>query len=169
MAHTPSEVLQQLQAELGVDYAHPLFAQTLDDRDNLRSFRQRFLIPQAKDFGAEQTGDAIYLCGNSLGLQPVTTQQYVQEELQEWATRGVEGHFNHSKGRPWLNTDEFVLEQTCTLVGAHKDEVAIMNSLTVNLNLMMVPFYRPTKDRHKILIEAKAFPSDLVLTGEDLW
>ena len=75
---------------------------------------------------------------------------------------GVEGHFNHSKKRPWLTTDEYVLEQMCHIVGAQKDEVVVMNSLTVNLHLMMVPFYQPTKDRFKILIEARAFPSDLV-------
>lgn len=125
----------------------------MDDRDPLRQFRQRFLIPKTSD-GSE----CIYLCGHSLGLQPKTAAAYVEQELRDWAELGVEGHFRAR--RPWVPYHRLLTEQTAELVGANPLEVVVMNSLTVNLHLMMVSFYRPTKTRHKILVESGAFPSD---------
>lgn len=100
----------------------------------------------------------IYLCGNSLGLQPKSTEQYIKQELDDWAKLGVEGH-THAR-KPWLPYHEFLTDQMAAIVGAKPEEVVIMNTLTVNLHLMMVSFYRPTKTRYKIIIESDAFPSD---------
>ncbi len=129
------------------------FAHALDTDDPMAGYRRRFLIPRRTD-GTE----CIYFCGNSLGLQPAAARAMVEQELDDWARLGVEGHF-HAK-RPWLPYHEFLTEQTARLVGAQPSEVVNMNSLTVNLHLMMVTFYRPTRDRRKILIEPGAFPSD---------
>ena len=101
---------------------------------------------------------AFILCGHSLGLQPKTASSYLEQELQEWAQLGVEGHF-HAKN-PWMPYHRLLTQQTAALVGAQMDEVVVMNSLTVNLHLMMASFYRPTMERHKILVERGAFPSD---------
>jgi kynureninase len=129
------------------------FAAAMDARDPLAQVRQRFLIPKTK------TGDdCIYLCGHSLGLQPKTASAYLEQELRDWADLGVEGHF-HARN-PWMGYHRLLTQQTAGLVGAQPAEVVVMNSLTVNLHLMMVSFYRPTKDRHKILVEGGAFPSD---------
>lgn len=129
------------------------FARKLDAEDPLAHFRHRFFVPKTK------SGDeCIYLCGHSLGLQPRTAQTYVEEELRDWAVLGVEGHF-HAKN-PWLSYHRLLAQQMADLVGADFAEVVTMNSLTVNLHLMMVSFYRPTPQRYKILIERGAFPSD---------
>lgn len=129
------------------------FAGELDANDPLSLYRDRFFIP--KDSNGK---DTIYFAGNSLGLQPKTVRAYVEQELNDWETLGVEGH-NHAKN-PWLPYHEFLTGQTARLVGAKPEEVINMNSLTINLHLMLVSFYRPTGKRHKILIEANAFPSD---------
>ena len=129
------------------------FARRMDAEDPLSEFRDRFLIPRRPD------GEAVvYFAGNSLGLQPKTTRAYVDAELEDWAKYGVEGHFQAR--HPWMPYHEFLTEQTARLVGAKPNEVVVMNSLTVNLHLMMVSFYRPTPARHKIIIEGHAFPSD---------
>jgi kynureninase len=133
--------------------AGPEFAVALDQHDSLSSFRPRFFFPKTKD-----GEDCIYLSGHSLGLQPKTARGYIEEELEDWARLGVEGHF-HAR-HPWLTYHRLLTEQTAALVGAEAGEVVVMNSLTVNLHLMMVSFYRPTKARHKILVEGGAFPSD---------
>ena len=99
------------------------------------------------------------MCGNSLGLQPKRTKEFLNQELDDWATFGVEGHF-HAKN-PWLPYHEFLTESYAKIVGAKPAEVVAMNTLTVNLHLMMVSFYRPTEKRHKIIIEGDAFPSDI--------
>src|SRR5215469_10898509 len=125
----------------------------MDARDPLARVRERFYFPKTKD-----GEDCIYLCGHSLGLQPKTARSYVDQELEEWARLGVEGHF-HAK-HPWMPYHRLLTEQTAALVGAQPSEVVVMNSLTVNLHLMMASFYRPTSERHKILIEGGAFPSD---------
>ena len=125
----------------------------LDQADPLSGFRERFHIPLRRD-GSPVT----YLCGNSLGLQPKNTRAYVNEVLDDWATHAVEGHFKGT--HPWLPYHEFLTEQTARLVGAQPHEVVCMNSLTVNLHLMLVSFYRPAQGRHRIAIEANAFPSD---------
>ena len=129
------------------------YARQQDQDDKLTRFREKFHIPTRSD-GSE----VIYLCGNSLGLQPKSTEQYVQQELDDWKKFGVEGHFEAR--RPWLPYHEFLNEGMAEIVGGLSQEVIVMNTLTVNLHLLMVSFYRPTKDRHKILIEANAFPSD---------
>ncbi len=129
------------------------FARRMDEEDQLALFRERFCIPKKRD-----GSDAIYLCGHSLGLQPRTVSNYLEQELRDWAELGVEGHF-HAKN-PWMPYHRLLTEQTAELVGAEPQEVVVMNSLTVNLHLMMVSFYRPSSQRHKILIERGAFPSD---------
>jgi len=128
-------------------------AQFLDQKDPLARFRGEFHIPRRAN-GA----DEIYLCGNSLGLQPARTAEYVNDFLRDWAALGVRGHFQGNF--PWLPYHEFLTAGLADLVGAQADEVVAMNSLTVNLHLMMVSFYRPTARRNKILIEQHAFPSD---------
>ena len=130
------------------------FALELDAEDELRSYRNEFHIPLQKNGEPH-----VYMCGNSLGLQPKRTKQFLNQELEDWATFGVEGHF-HAKN-PWLPYHEFLAESYAKIVGAKSSEVVAMNTLTVNLHLMMVSFYRPTKERHKIIIEGDAFPSDI--------
>jgi kynureninase len=125
----------------------------MDAEDSLAEVRQRFHIPKIES-GAE----CIYLCGHSLGLEPKNAGQYVEQELRDWAGLGVEGHF--SAKNPWFTYHRLLTQQTAELVGATPSEVVVMNSLTVNLHLMMVSFYRPTAARHKILVEGGAFPSD---------
>ena len=125
----------------------------LDREDILARFRTQFHIPKMAT-GQEE----IYLCGNSLGLQPKRTTEYVGEFLRDWAAMGVRGHFEGK--HPWLPYHEFLTEGLAALVGAEPHEVVAMNSLTVNLHLMMVTFYQPTVTRYKILIEDHAFPSD---------
>jgi kynureninase len=128
------------------------FAKSLDEQDPLKHFRDMFYIPIM--FGKE----CIYLTGNSLGLQPKRTQDHVLDELEDWASLGVEGHF-HARN-PWLPYHEVFPKQLSKIVGCKENEVVVMNQLTVNLHLLMVTFYRPTKQRYKIICEAKAFPSD---------
>lgn len=128
------------------------FAQNLDEKDELKNFRSKFFIPQ-------QNGtDCIYFAGNSLGLQPKKVKDYLQQELDDWASMGVEGHFNAAN--PWMPYHEIFPKQVSKIVGCLPHETVVMNSLTVNLHLLMVSFYRPSKQRYKIICEAKAFPSD---------
>ena len=137
----------QLEFQSGED-----FAIAMDERDPLKHYRERFFSPKTAN------GDGVYLCGHSLGLQPKTAARYIEQELKDWAELGVEGHFGAKN--PWMPYHRLLTEQTARLVGAKPLEVVVMNSLTVNLHLMMVSFYRPTKQRHKIVIERGAFPSD---------
>lgn len=129
------------------------YARHLDEADPLSDFRCRFHIPRRPD-GTE----VIYFCGNSLGLQPKGVRKAVENELADWARLGVDAHFH---GRhPWYSYHEIFIEPGARLVGARPGEVVMMNSLTVNLHLMMATFYRPTPQRFRILIEEPAFPSD---------
>lgn len=108
---------------------------------------------------------SIYLCGNSLGLQPIRTAARIQQYLSTWASQGVFGHFKPLSASPlptWLDVDDEAAEKIAPIVGASKDEVAVMQTLTANLHLLMASFYTPTKERYKIIIESKAFPSDHV-------
>ncbi|MAO72245.1 MAG: kynureninase [Flavobacteriales bacterium] len=130
------------------------FAKGLDAKDELRKYRKEFHIPLQKN-GEEY----IYMCGNSLGLQPKRTKEFLNQELEDWAKFGVEGHF-HAKN-PWMPYHEFLSDSYAKIVGAKSSEVVAMNTLTVNLHLMMVSFYRPNEKRHKIIIEGDAFPSDI--------
>ncbi len=129
------------------------YAQQLDKEDKLSYLREQFHIPKDKN-----GKDWLYFTGNSLGLQPKTTQQYIQQELDDWAKLGVEGHFEAKN--PWLSYHEFLSENMAKIVGAKSLEVVVMNTLTTNLHLLMVSFYKPTKTKYKIVIESDAFPSD---------
>ena len=128
-------------------------AAELDARDPLAKYRERFFFPRAQKRGAP-----VYLVGHSLGLQPKTAREYIEQELKDWAELGVQAHFRAKS--PWLAYHRFLAEPFARLVGAKPSEVVAMNSLTVNLHLMMVTFYRPTIQRHKIIVETGAFPSD---------
>lgn len=142
------------------------FARKLDAQDGLASTRNEFFIPTRESLEGKtpravkqpEGEQCIYLAGNSLGLQPKRVHQYITEELEDWAAFGVEGHWNSR--HPWLPYHEFCTEMTARLVGAKPIEVVVMNTLTTNLHLMMVSFYRPSKTRYKILVESGAFPSD---------
>src|SRR6476661_5659499 len=127
-------------------------AKDLDQKDPMSKFRERFHFPKSPG------GKGLYFCGHSLGLQPKDTRKAIETELDSWATYGVEGHFEGPY--PWLPYHENITKSFATLVGAKESEVVAMNTLTVNLHLMMVSFYRPTKTRFKILIENNTFPSD---------
>ncbi len=127
-------------------------AQTLDAQDPLKAFRDEFHFPQ------HEGKNCLYFCGNSLGLQPKSTVFHVMAELEKWQQLGVEGHFRTEM--PWVSYHRNVTESLAKIVGALPSEVIAMNSLTVNLHLMMVTFYRPTSSRYKIIMEADAFPSD---------
>ena len=127
------------------------FAEKLDDQDDLSKYRKEFFIPPHKD------GESIYLCGNSLGLQPRSVREAIERELESWEVNGVEGHF---KGTKWVSYHEEIGELMAPIVGGESNEVVVMNTLTVNLHLLMVSFYRPSPKRYKIVIEGSAFPSD---------
>ena len=129
------------------------FAKGLDSTDNLAQFRQQFLFPQ------HNGKDAIYLCGNSLGLQPKGVKSLMESELNDWAKYGVEGHFMSKN--PWFGYHHLFAERLAKIVGAQKEEVCALNTLTVNLHLLLISFYRPTAKRYKIIMEAGAFPSDM--------
>ncbi|WP_317624069.1 hypothetical protein [Reichenbachiella carrageenanivorans] len=130
------------------------FARECDAKDPLRSYRAQFYIPQ------HEGKDCIYLVGNSLGLQPKTARAFIEQELLDWQNLGVEGHFDVRAKRPWFHYHKYLKTHLATLAGANESEVVSMNSLTTNLHLMMVSFYRPTTERFKIITEAGAFPSD---------
>src|SRR5579862_1084710 len=128
-------------------------ARTRDASDPLRHFRERFMLP-----ADERGAPLVYLCGHSLGLQPLAARALVTEELDAWAQRAVEGH-EHG-GRPWVPYHQNLAAGLAALAGADPSEVVAMNSLTVNLHLMLASFYRPRGKRTRILIEAGAFSSD---------
>jgi kynureninase len=128
------------------------YARNLDQHDTLKHFRQKFFIPQ------HNNKDAVYFTGNSLGLQPKSTIDYINFELEDWATLGVMGHTNART--PWVNYHEQFASSLAMLCGANADEVVAMNQLTVNIHLLFATFYQPTKERYKIICESKAFPSD---------
>lgn len=127
-------------------------AEALDAADPLAGFRRRFLIPRRDD---RELG---YFCGNSLGLQPATVRPAIAAELDAWAELAVDAHFHGA--HPWFPYHEFVRESSARLVGARPHEVVMMNGLTVNLHLLMATFYRPTRNRYCIVMDAPAFPSD---------
>lgn len=127
-------------------------AQALDAADTLAHFKQQFYFPQ------HNGKDVIYFCGNSLGLQPKTVEAAVQQELNDWKTLAIAG-FSKAK-TPWLYYQEYIKPSLAKIVGAKENEVTVMNTLTVNLHLLLLSFYKPTKQRYKIMMEAGAFPSD---------
>ena len=130
-----------------------IYAREMDRHDPLKGYRNKFYIP-------EQNGSSmIYLTGNSLGLQPKSTRDYILQELEDWKNLGVEGHFQGKN--PWFYYHHFLNNKMAKIVGAKETEVVAMNTLSTNLNILMVSFYRPKGIRRKILIEQNAFPSDL--------
>jgi kynureninase len=136
-----------------MEYQNSLsFAQSLDQQDPLASFKHQFHLLK------KEGKHVIYLCGNSLGLQPKNAKAAIEQELNDWAEFGVDGHFDGKN--PWKYYHHFLTENAAKVVGAKPQEVVIMNNLTANLHLMMVSFYRPTTTRYKIMMEATAFPSD---------
>ena len=137
------------------------FARALDAGDPLAGFRQRFNFPLEKNGRAP-----VYLCGNSLGLQPALAVDYVEQELAHWKDYAVDGHF-HSP-RPWTQYHRYATAGFADLTGALESEVVAMNTLTVNLHILMASFYRPTPERHKIVIERGAFPSDQYAAASQL-
>lgn len=128
------------------------FANQLDEQDDLKNFQSEFLVPKHKG------KDVIYFCGNSLGLQPVSAQQYAGDIFSNWKELGIEGFFTGDN--PWLGYHKQLTETLSDIVGAKSEEVTVMNSLTVNLHLLLVSFYKPNSKRFKIIMEGGAFPSD---------
>ncbi|XP_069473490.1 kynureninase [Ambystoma mexicanum] len=160
----PMMVLEQVAAKLGCTLVDQKLALYLDEHDDLKHLKELFHVPKIKDLPPTDSAvaniedDCVYFCGNSLGLQPKKVKTYLDEELDKWAKMGVHGHFMGA--RPWAKGDECLVDNMADLVGARKEEVALMNGLTVNLHLQLLSFYKPTASRHKILLEANAFPSD---------
>ncbi|XP_065527353.1 kynureninase isoform X2 [Lathamus discolor] len=160
----PATILEQTALQLGCSPADKKLAFHLDEEDELKHLRECFCIPKVKDLPPTDLGlvngeeSCIYFAGNSLGLQPRKVKTYLDEELDKWARIGVHGHFNGQ--RPWALADECILDLMAELVGAKRQEVALMNGLTVNLHLLMLSFFKPTPRRYKILLEDRAFPSD---------
>ncbi|KAF6114375.1 kynureninase [Phyllostomus discolor] len=161
---TPADTVQRVASKLRCHPTDERVALRLDEEDKLRHFREYFYIPKMQDLPpidlslVNKDEDAIYFSGNSLGLQPKTVKTYLEEELQKWAKMGGYGH-NIGK-RPWITADEVITGLMTDIVGANEKEIVLMNGLTVNLHLLLLSFFKPTPKRHKILLEAKAFPSD---------
>lgn len=128
------------------------FAQELDQQDPLKVYRNQFIIP------TENSQEKIYFLGNSLGLQPKRTKEYLETILQDWSQLGVEAFFHANQ--PWMDYHDQIIQPLSTIMGCLPQELSVMNNLSVNLHLMLVSFYRPVGKRYKILCEAKAFPSD---------
>jgi kynureninase len=156
------------------DYSRE-YAAALDEKDALKQFRDEFIIPSKKDLARKTLATdlendqsdprCLYLCGNSLGLQPRNLRKYVDQYLRSWAIKGVTGHFvSHEDALlpPYLHIDGAGSKMLAPIVGALPSEVALMGTLTGNIHILMSSFYRPTTERYKIILEGKAFPSDHV-------
>lgn len=160
----PADAVRRIAAELKCHPTDERVALRLDEEDKLRHFRDCFHIPKMRDLPSidlslvNKDDNAIYFLGNSLGLQPKMVKTYLEEELDKWAKMGGYGH--DVGKRPWIIGDESVVGLMKDIVGAHEKEIVLMNALTVNLHLLLLSFFKPTPKRHKILLEAKAFPSD---------
>src|SRR5579884_1889095 len=141
--------------------ADPALARELDHADPLARFREAFLLPRRPD-----GQPAIYFCSHSLGLQPRALRPLLEQELDDWARLGVEGHFHGTT--PWYSYQDTFRAAAARLVGARPGEVVLMNSLTINLHLMLVSFYRPRPGRNKILVDEPVFPSDLYAVKSQL-
>ncbi|RHZ88499.1 hypothetical protein Glove_22g197 [Diversispora epigaea] len=160
------ELIERLASKAKLDPLSADFSKHLDENDRLKGLREEFNIPKAGDIvtdGVEAISpgeNSLYFGGNSLGLMPKRARGLISQELDVWASAGVVGHFQHKFNRPWVSIDDNVVEGIAEIVGAKPIEIAIMNTLTSNLHLLMASFYTPNKSRNKILIESKAFPSD---------
>lgn len=157
--------LQRVAQDAGIsDLTSFELAEALEDADPLKHLRDEFFYPKMKTLPhvdlslVNPDDDSIYMCSNSLGLMPKRTKLLMDEQFEKWANMGVFGHFHEPFA--WAHSDESVLDGIAKLVGAERCEVALMNSLTVNLHILLAAFYQPTPKRYKILIESKAFPSD---------
>jgi kynureninase len=148
--------LEERSRALDVAINSLAFATSLDKEDELSALRDDFIFPPTPSGCTRES--SIYLCGNSLGLQPRGLDNQIQIQLRKWSEQGVEAHFEEPT--PWLTIDDIVVDSMARIVGAKPSEVVVMNSLTTNLHLMMCAFYHPTADRYKIMTEKKAFPSD---------
>ncbi|XP_067665290.1 kynureninase-like [Haliotis asinina] len=161
---SPAERLCTFAAEAGVQVTEKSFAKFMDEKDELKAFRKEFHYPKMKEIMfADQTlvdpeEDSVYFVGNSLGLCPKKTEEYIKIQLEKWSKIAIHGH-RHGE-LPWATCDECVDGDMAKIVGGQHGEVALMNGLTVNLHLLLVSFYRPTATRHKIMCESKSFPSD---------
>lgn len=160
----PADTVQRVASELRCPPTDERVALRLDEEDKLKHFKDYFYIPKVQDLPpidlslVKKDENAIYFSGNSLGLQPKTVKTYLEGELDKWAKMGV---FGHSIGKwPWITADEKILGFMTDIVGANEKEIVLMNALTVNLHLLLLSFFKPTPTRYKILLEAKAFPSD---------
>ncbi|KAF7711169.1 kynureninase isoform X1 [Silurus meridionalis] len=164
-AGSPQEVIERVSSQLGCSSTSWDVAEYFDQHDKLRDLRQEFLVPKVADLPQSDltlldgSEDCVYFVGNSLGLQPKNTKKYINEELEKWAKIGAHGHVMGS--RPWVWAENNLEDLMAKIVGAKPEEVALMNGLTVNLHLLLLAFYKPTAKRHKIVLEEKAFPSDL--------
>ncbi|XP_023370807.1 kynureninase [Otolemur garnettii] len=160
----PADTVRRIAAELKCHPTDERVAVRLDEEDKLRCFRECFHIPKMRDLPSidlslvNKDENAIYFSGNSLGLQPKMVKTYIEEELDKWAKMGSYGH--EVGKRPWITGDETIVGLMKDIVGANENEIVLMNALTVNLHLLLLSFFKPTPKRHKILLEAKAFPSD---------
>uniref|UniRef100_H2Z2U0 Kynureninase n=1 Tax=Ciona savignyi TaxID=51511 RepID=H2Z2U0_CIOSA len=160
---TPEQVLAELAAKCGLLLTEVGFYQYLDSQDELAHFRDQFSFPKLTTSPGVECDDAenencVYFCGNSLGLQPKSTKEHVQKVLENWEINNISCHvMGHLPG---ITCDNYVRDGMANLVGSSQEEVVVMNGLSVNLHLLMVSFYQPTKKRHKILLEEHAFPSD---------
>ena len=125
------------------------YAEELDRKDSLNLLKEKFNFP---------ISNPIYLCGHSLGLQPKTARNYIEAELDAWSELGVGGHITGKN--PWLDYHSLLTDHMSKIVGAKKSETVVMNSLTTNLHLLMISFFKPTKDKYKIIIDTPSFPSD---------
>uniref|UniRef100_A0A2K6MB11 Kynureninase n=1 Tax=Rhinopithecus bieti TaxID=61621 RepID=A0A2K6MB11_RHIBE len=160
----PADTVQRIATELKCHPTDERVALHLDEVDKLRHFRECFYIPKIQDLPpvdlslVNKDENAIYFLGNSLGLQPKMVKTYLEEELDKWAKIAAYGH--EVGRRPWITGDESIVGLMKDIVGANEKEIALMNALTVNLHLLLLSFFKPTPKRYKILLEAKAFPSD---------
>ncbi|KAG8520057.1 Kynureninase [Galemys pyrenaicus] len=160
----PADTLQRIASELRCHLTDERVALRLDEEDKLRHFREYFYIPKVQDLPpidqslVNKDENSIYFLGNSLGLQPKLAKTYLDEELDKWAKMGAYGH--EIGKRPWITGDETISGLMTDIVGASEKEIVLMNALTVNLHLLLLSFFKPTPKRYKILLEAKAFPSD---------
>ncbi|XP_032142227.1 kynureninase isoform X4 [Sapajus apella] len=160
----PADTVQRIAAQLKCHPTDERVALYLDEEDKLRHFRECFYIPKMRDLPpidlslVNKDENAIYFLGNSLGLQPKMVKTYLEEELDKWAKIAAYGH--EVGKRPWITGDETIVGLMKDIVGASEKEIALMNALTINLHLLLLSFFKPTPKRYKILLEAKAFPSD---------
>ncbi|TKR58414.1 hypothetical protein L596_029862 [Steinernema carpocapsae] len=156
--------LEEASAKSGFAVESREFANFLSENDELKTLRDEFYYPKMKTLPqvdltlVKPEDDSIYMCGNSLGLMPKATREIMNRQFDKWAGMGV---FGHTEGElPWAHCDESTLDEIAPIVGAEPSEVSMMNSLTVNLHILLTAFYKPTEKRHKILLESRAFPSD---------